>query len=105
MKNLDPERYVEVSWRVKDEWRHTVRIKISLYDETGILNDISNVFAEKNINISEMATQSIGDGSKMNIFLSVEVRDIEELRSIIRCLGQIKNVVSISRLSNTGIKY
>ncbi len=105
LTNLDPERYVEVSWRTKGELKHAVYIKIFVYDETGTLNNISNVFSEKSINILELTSQSKEDVLKADIFVSFEVRDIEELRSIIRCLEQIKNVVSVSRLSDTGIKY
>ncbi len=105
LKNLDPERYVEVSWRIKGDWKHISHIKILIYDETGALNNISNVFTEKGINIVELTTQAEDDGLKIKIFVSFEVRNIEELRSIIRGLKQIKNVVSVSRLSNIGIKY
>ena len=105
LQNLTPERYVDVSWRVKGEIKHIVYIKILAYDETGTLNDISNVFTEKSINILELTTQARGDGLKADVFLSFEVRDIEELRSILRRLEQIKNVVSVSRSSNPSIKY
>jgi len=105
LQDLAPERYVDVSWRVKDGIKHTVYIKILAYDETGTLSDISNVFNEKGINILELNSISKGDGLKAELFLSFEVRNIEELRSIIRCLEQVKNVVSVSRSSSSSIKY
>ena len=104
LKNLNHERYVDVSWRVKEEFRRIVYVKLSVYDETGTLNNISNVFAEKNINILELNSVLRGDDLKADVFVSFEVRDIEELRSIIRCLQQIKNVVSVSRSNGSDIK-
>ena len=105
LKSLDPERYVDVLWRVKEEFRHVVYLKILVYDETGTLNNISNVFTEKNISILGLNSLIRGDSLKADVFVSFEVRNIEELRSIIRCLEQIKNVVNVSRSSGVGIKY
>ena len=105
LKNSDPARYVEVSWRIKEDWKHISHIKMLAYDEVGGLNNISNVFTEKGINIVKLKTQAEKDGLKMEIFVSFEVKDIKELRSIIQGLEQIKNIVSVSRLNNVGIKY
>lgn len=105
LQKLDHERYVEVSWRTKDDFKNIVCIKMLAYDETGTLNNISNVFTEKGINIIKLNSQTRGDDLKVDVFISFEVRNIEELRSIIRLLEQIKNVVSVSRLSDPGIKY
>ena len=44
LQNLDPERYVEVSWRAKDEFKHVVFIKMLAYDETGTLKKYFECF-------------------------------------------------------------
>jgi len=103
LQNLTPERYVDVYWRVKDEFKQIVYIKILVYDETCTINSISNVFAERGSSSLESASEYRKDDLKAYVFVSFEASNIEELRSIIGCLEKIKNVVSVSRSGSPGI--
>ena len=96
LNSLDSERYVDVSWRRAFQSKHQVTLTILTYDKPGILNDISNVFSERGSNILEITGQA-GDDFKARIFVRLEVKDIQELRSVIQALERLKYVFNVSR--------
>ncbi len=105
LQNLDSDRYVDVSWRksAKEDSKHSVSIRISARDYLGAANDITNIMIERNINTLELKAQ-VDELFKATFIITLEVKDIQELRSIIQAIERLKNVFHVSRIANSYTK-
>jgi GTP pyrophosphokinase len=93
--NLDTEkrqRLIDVSWSHHIDTQYTVDIDILAYDRSGLLRDITNVFANDNINVRAVDTRSIAEDNTARMRLTVEITDMDQL---IRVLGRIAAIPSV----------
>lgn len=94
MLNLNPEqqgRLIQVAWAHQSDSRYTVSIKITAYDRSGLLNDITHVLAKDSINVLSVNTYNDED----NIAHMKIVVEIVELDQLIRVLSRVSQVPSV----------
>ena len=106
LQNLDSDRYVDVSWRasvVVQDSKHSVSIRVGAKDYLGATNDITAVMIERNINILELKAQ-VDELSKATFVITIEVKDVQELRKIMQSIKRLKNVFHVSRIANSYTK-
>ena len=106
LQTLDSDRYVDTSWRKltkEDSSKHLVSIRILAKDYLGVANDITNIMIERNINMAEIKAQA-DELSKATFTITIEVRDIQELRSTIHSIERLKHVLHVSRIANSYTK-
>ena len=96
--SLNSERYVDVEWNPihKGQSKHTVGIKVLSPDVPGVLNSMSAVFADQNVNILNIKVSKTKEMKALSLF-QVEVRDLNQLDTLIRSLKTLKNVISVHR--------
>ena len=71
------------------------RLTIDVTDRIGILNEITDVFSEMNINISSMVTYTLPDGKK-EMVIRADINDTTELSVRLSTLGYpINHIVRI----------
>ena len=71
------------------------RLTIEVTDKIGLLNEITEVFSELNINISSMVTYTLPDGKK-EMVIRADINDTAELSKQLDNLGYpIKHIVHI----------
>ncbi|NOT03896.1 MAG: bifunctional (p)ppGpp synthetase/guanosine-3',5'-bis(diphosphate) 3'-pyrophosphohydrolase [Anaerolineales bacterium] len=98
LQTKDRERLLQVSWG-HIERTYPVPIKIKAYDRQGLVNDISNLLSDENINIADVAVnvnRSIAD-----LRLVIEVKDLTQLSRILTRMESLPNVMEAHR-SNPG---
>jgi guanosine-3',5'-bis(diphosphate) 3'-pyrophosphohydrolase len=96
--DLDPERRVDVEWDGNGKAQHEVAIQIMCADKPGLLAHISQSFTEQGVNISQAHCRVTDDGRAVNTF-HASVKDLDQLKSVIRSLSRIKGVYSVDRVS------
>lgn len=96
--DLDPERRIEVEWDGNGKAQHEVAIQILCADKPGLLAHISQSFSDQGVNISQAHCRATEDGRAVNTF-HASVRDLDQLKSVIRSLSRIKGVYSVDRVS------
>jgi GTP diphosphokinase / guanosine-3',5'-bis(diphosphate) 3'-diphosphatase len=96
--DLDPERRIDVEWDGKAKGTHEVAIQVLCADKPGLLAHISQSFSDQGINISQAHCRSTDDGRAVNTFRA-SVRDLDQLKSVIRQLSRIKGVYSVDRVA------
>jgi len=96
--DLDPERRIDVEWDGNGKAQHEVAIQILCADKPGILAHISQSFTDQGVNISQAHCRSTDDGRAVNTFHG-QVKDLDQLKSVIRSLSRIKGVYSVDRVS------
>ena len=98
----EKDRIIEASWvedatKKKDEG-FLVEIKIFARDRSGLLNDMTKIFSEKDISILKISSQTSKQGIA-TLMLGFEVKSREELHEIIQRLQAVRDVQAIKRNS------
>jgi GTP diphosphokinase / guanosine-3',5'-bis(diphosphate) 3'-diphosphatase len=97
--DLDPDRRIEVEWDGSSKAQHEVALQVLCADKPGLLAHLSQAFSEHSINISQAHCRATEDGRAVNTF-HASVKDLEQLKTVIRTLTRIKGVFSVSRVSS-----
>lgn len=96
IRNLDPERIVEVNWNVREKHAYPVHIKVVCSDRKGVLTEVSSVISSFDVNISYAQVETI-DMIATCIFV-IDVNDLQQLNQITSAIRQLKMVKSIERI-------
>ncbi len=96
--DLDPERRIEVEWDGHGNAQHEVAIQVLCADKPGLLAHISQSFTDQGVNISQAHCRATEDGRAVNTFHAL-VRDLDQLKQVIRSLSRIKGVYSVDRVT------
>ena len=98
----EKDRIIDAAWsegtsQKKDEG-FLVEIKVFAENKSGVLNEMTRVFSERDINIERIAAMGSKQGIS-TITLGFEVRNTQELHDIIARLQAIRDVQAIKRTS------
>jgi len=96
--DLDPDRRIDVEWDGAGKVQHEVAIQILCADKPGLLAHISQSFTDQGVNISQAHCRATEDGRAVNTFHAL-VKDLDQLKSVIRSLSRIKGVFSVDRVA------
>jgi guanosine-3',5'-bis(diphosphate) 3'-pyrophosphohydrolase len=96
--DLDPDRRIDVEWDGTSKAQHEVAIQVLCADKPGLLAHISQSFSDQGVNISQAHCRSTEDGRAVNTF-HASVKDLDQLKQVIRSLSRIKGVYSVDRVS------
>ncbi|HSN26185.1 MAG TPA: TGS domain-containing protein, partial [Kofleriaceae bacterium] len=96
--DLDPERRIDVEWDGLSKAQHEVAIQVLCADKPGLLAHISQSFTDQGVNISQAHCRATEDGRAVNTFHAL-VKDLDQLKTVIRSLSRIKGVFSVDRVS------
>jgi GTP diphosphokinase / guanosine-3',5'-bis(diphosphate) 3'-diphosphatase len=96
--DLDPERRIDVEWDGLSKAQHEVAIQVLCADKPGLLAHISQSFTDQGVNISQAHCRATEDGRAVNTFHAL-VKDLDQLKTVIRSLSRIKGVYSVDRVS------
>jgi guanosine-3',5'-bis(diphosphate) 3'-pyrophosphohydrolase len=93
---LDPERQIDVQWDLGSEQSYPVKVMIESLDRPGILAAISSSIADGGVNITGyQVTTKEGMGHHE---LELEIRDLKQLRRVLKRIEQVKGVRGAKRL-------
>ena len=99
MDSANRVRLVDVSWAdAQDESRFLVDIGVQAGDRKGLLRDISSVFANAEIDVVGVNTQSDRRNDQANMRFTVEVADMGQLSRVMDRLAQIPDVLNVRRM-------
>ena len=93
----DPGRRIDVEWEEGARVPRTVSVKIITTDRKGLLAEMSQVFTEMGINISQANCRTSDDNRAVNTF-DVAVTDSTQLRRAMRRIEALVGVVAVERL-------
>lgn len=90
-----PERVIEVSWGQTLDTRYPVDVAVHAQDRSGLLRDLSEVFARLKMNVVGVNTQS--KGSLANMVFTVEINHGDDLQRLITALQEVQGVDAVRR--------
>ncbi len=94
LKATDRERFLQVDWG-HIERTYPVPIKVKAYDRQGLMNDISSLLSDEEINIADVNVNTHRSYANLNII--IEVKDLNQLSRILARIENVPNVLEASR--------
>jgi (p)ppGpp synthase/HD superfamily hydrolase len=98
VSRLDPDRVILVSWGAARSLRTSrAKIRIQAYDRAGLLNEITGIFKEENINVLDASAVTARQDNMALITATIEVRDVEQLSRVLARIARLPNVQEVRR--------
>ena len=92
-----PEKVLDASWAALQEGQvFAVDVEIRAQDRAGLLRDVSDALARHKLNVTAVQTQSRDLEASMRFTL--EVKQVNDLPRVLTSLGDVKGVLSVTRL-------
>lgn len=102
LQNLDAprrERLIEVRWGKSDLASWPVELRISAYQRSGLLHDITQLFQDEKIAVLKLNTEAGRDNSA-TIQVTLEISGLKKLNRILRRLERIPNILQVGRAAS-----
>lgn len=93
----DQERIINVEWDQSNAASRTTRIKIVCMDRPGMLAKMTEAMTNEGANIVGANVHIDDDKTAINNF-DIEIRDLAQLRHIIKALERVKGIISVERV-------
>ena len=102
MLRASPERAISVAWGAKPTHRealYPVNVRVEANDRTGLLRDISELFAKERMNVTAVQSQTStgARGTLAQMEITVEVDDALRLPGVLALISRIPGVRSARR--------
>jgi GTP pyrophosphokinase len=91
------ERILAVGWGKGDEGNYPVDLSLHAFDRSGLIRDITGVLADEGANVIDMTSHTDKQSMQVVMSISIEIRDLPTLSTVINRLEQLPNVVSVRR--------
>jgi len=92
-----PERVIEVDWGNAADAIYPAELQLHAYDRQGLLRDISSVFADENVSVDSIQTQTNKQSMQVTMDIGVSIPGLPTLSRVISRLDQLPNVTSVRR--------
>jgi len=98
IRNLDPDRRIEVTWADVDKATYPAKVRVSTADQKGMLAAVSNEISAGEANILEAKVSTTPDYAAILDFV-VDVKDRTQLRKILSSIRRLEGVNLVERIS------
>jgi GTP pyrophosphokinase len=92
LKGLDNERFIRTAWNLGGGRLYTAKIRIDRRSRIGLLRDIANVFADRNLPVLDIENIRESDSDLGYMIVVAQVDTLETLSDIIQQLEEIEGV-------------
>jgi GTP pyrophosphokinase len=96
----EQERLIEVDWGQEPSGDYQVNIELVAYDRQGLLRDITAVTSNEGVNVTAMNTRTAEVDLTAHMHFTLRVSSIEQLVGAMDKLRQLRNVISVQRVSD-----
>jgi guanosine-3',5'-bis(diphosphate) 3'-pyrophosphohydrolase len=97
MSLKEQERLIDVNWgHISD--LYSITVQINAWNRVGLLKDISTVVAGEKVNISNINFKDSDSKDDVNLHVTLDVRDMNQLNHILSKITSIPGVVSATRM-------
>jgi GTP pyrophosphokinase len=97
MREVRPERVLQVEWSSAEGAGLTVEIAVTAYDRRGLVRDLTDVLAVERLSIEAMSTVTNRDAGTAHVRLTFPVSNLEQLSRVLHRLGAVANVIEAVR--------
>ena len=97
LKELEPNRIIEVNWGGQPVAVYPVDIEIEAYDRSGLLRDITQVLSSSRSDVLAMNTISNKDESTATMTVTLEISSLEQLGRLLAQIRNLPNIIDVRR--------
>ncbi len=97
VRDMDPERLVDVKWDVREKRDYPVPMRIICRDKKGVLADISSAISAMDVNITHAEINTARDGQATCDFV-IDVTDLEQFNKVAAAVRKLHGVISVERV-------
>ena len=97
LRELEPNRIIEVSWGGQQASVYPVDIEIEAYDRSGLLRDITQVLSTSKSDVLALHTVTNRDENTATMILSVEISSLEQLARLLAQIRNLPNIIDVRR--------
>ena len=90
-------RLIDVAWANQPDNRYTVGIRITAYDRSGLLHDITHVIAKEGVNVRAVNTHTDEEENLARMQIVTEIADLNQLLQVLNRVAQIPSVIEAVR--------
>ncbi|MBV7435507.1 bifunctional (p)ppGpp synthetase/guanosine-3',5'-bis(diphosphate) 3'-pyrophosphohydrolase [Cardiobacteriaceae bacterium TAE3-ERU3] len=98
LANAHPERIIDVHWQADVAGVYTLDIAIEAHDRIHLLRDITQIFANEKVTITNV-NMGHDDRQRLSGTFTLEVADMAQLSRVIDRVSQVKDVNSVRRVT------
>ena len=98
LAGVERARLIDVAWSGAAQESYPVEIAVQAYDRKGLLRDVTAVVSNEAVNIIALDSNTDARNHVVDMRLTVEVRDIEQLSRLLDRLQHLPNVSDCRRL-------
>ena len=96
---MEQDRLIEVEWEDQNSnGTYEAEIRIICYNRTGLLAELSVMFASMDVPVSAISARALKDTTFL-INISLVIKNTQQLAKIIRDLQKWPDIVEVSRVS------
>ncbi|MDB1124868.1 GTP diphosphokinase [Vibrio algarum] len=93
------ERIIDTVWGGSFSGNFILTLRVEALERSGLLKDVTTLLANEKLNVSSMKSRSDYKRQMSIMDFNIDVRNVEILSRIISRIEQIKDVISVRRLS------
>jgi len=97
LKREEPERLIDVEWSRGSQQTYVVDIYVRAFDRQGLLRDITEVLSHAQLNVTAVNTLTDPKSNLVNMTLTLDIYDVEQLSQALAKLEQLPNVMEAVR--------
>ena len=98
-KSEDAGRWVDVEWAPSEGDLYQATLNIVAMERSGLILDVASIVSNLKIKMSSLQGRDLGNGKSV-IILCLQVRNIEDLSSVVSRLRSVRGVTDIKRGEN-----
>jgi GTP pyrophosphokinase len=98
LPEADRDRLIDVTWADQpNQTRYPVDLLVIAAERTGLLRDVSSIFADARVNVTRLQSQTDPADDVATMQFTVEVADSDELEQVLTRLRQLPDVIEVDR--------
>ena len=96
--SVEKDRLIEVEWEKQSGGTYEAEIRIICYNRTGLLAELSVLFASMEVPVSAISAHTLKDNTFI-FNISLVIKDTQQLNKIIRELNKWPDIIEVNRVS------
>jgi len=97
LEREERERLIELEWGAAKETTFPVQIRITAYDRSRLLHDISTIITNENLDMIKVNTGKRDRYNMLPIFITLEIPNLAKLHRVMAKIRQVHNVNAVER--------
>ena len=93
----EAERRIDVQWAGSRDLTYQTRLSIHVDDRPGLLNDLTNILTQEDVNISRVESRALTAKGPGVVEMTIAVNDVEQLDRIVASMRRVPDVHDVSR--------